>query len=200
MEWESIKANFTKRGFFAYLCKDAEDVKRTLLEEVLSEPIEVAGFGNSQTCRDLGLIPWVRERAREVHLHDPQHYSAEEDHRAQQADVYFASANAVSKEGHIVNIDGTGNRVSATCYGPDHVIFIVGENKIADTLEHAVEKAKDAAVKIARRYNRKTPCVVTGKCEDCLSPECVCGVMTIHRRALKGNRISVLFVRQELGL
>lgn len=200
MDWESIKVNFTRRGFSAYLCRDEEDVKRTLLEKVLPETIESAGFGNSQTCRDLGLIPWIRERAREVHLHDPQHYSAEEDHRAQQAGVYFASANAVSKEGHIVNIDGTGNRVSATCYGPAHVIFIVGENKIADTLELAVEKAKEAAVKIARRYNRKTPCVITGKCEDCQSPDCVCGVMAIHRRALKGNRISVLFVQQELGL
>ena len=165
----------------------------------MPKEINVAGFGNSQTCRDLHLIPFVSERAWESYVHDPLRYSHADDRKAQWADVYLTSANAVSMQGHIVNIDGTGNRVSATCFGPEQVIYVIGQNKIAGDLEGAIARAKEAAVINVKRYNKKTPCAVTGKCEDCLSPECLCGVMTIHRKALIGNRISILFVRQDLG-
>ena len=200
MDWTRLKDNFSKRGYQVYVCENEEDVKKTLRDKVLPEDIDVAGFGNSQTCRDLNLIAFMRERAKEVYVHDPKNYSSETTHRTEDAEVYFASVNAISEDGHIVNIDGTGNRVAAMCYGPAHVILIVGRNKIVDTLEHAVERAKHAAVEVAVRGGKKTPCTVTGKCEECLAPDCVCSVMTIHRKVPKRSRISILFVQQDVGL
>lgn len=116
------------------------------------------------------------------------------------ADIFLSSANAVSLDGQIVNIDGTGNRVAATCFGPRHVIFVVGMNKITETLEGAMARAKEAAVKLAIHYRRKTPCVKTGICTDCLSAECICSVMAIHRKNPLGNKVSVFLVAENLGL
>ena len=50
--------------------------------------------------------------------------------KALTADFYLTSANAVSLDGHIINIDGNGNRTAATCFGPKHVIYLIGKNKI----------------------------------------------------------------------
>lgn len=200
MNWDILVKNFQKRGFKTYLCTDETDVKNTIKKHILSADVDSVGFGNSQTCRDLNIIPFISGEVKDIYIHDPQNYSAETDRKALLSDLFFTSANAVSMDGYIVNIDGTGNRVSATCYGPKHVVYIIGQNKIAEDLDKAIERAKQAAVKNAKRLNRKTPCAVTGKCADCLSSECICGVMSIHRKSLIGNKISILFVKQSLGL
>ncbi len=125
----------------------------------------------------------------------------ENDLKALHSDIYFTSANAVSYDGYIINIDGTGNRTSATCFGPKCVVYIIAKNKIAGTLEEAIDRAKNtAAVSLAKKYGRKTPCVTTNKCEDCLSPDCICNVMTIHRRQLYGNKIKIILVNEDMGI
>lgn len=116
------------------------------------------------------------------------------------ADYYLTSANAISLDGNIVNIDGTGNRTAATCFGPKNLIYVIGKNKIANTLEDAMNRAKCSAVELAKRYNRKTPCVVTGKCENCVSPECICAVTTIHRKKPYGINITVILINEDLGI
>lgn len=160
----------------------------------------IVGFGNSQTVRSCGILELAESTVEKTYQHDPRCFSADNDRNALLSDIYFTSANALSEDGHIINIDGTGNRTGATCFGPRRIIFIVGRNKIMPTLEAALIRSKRAAVHLAAFYKRDTPCVRTGDCNDCLSPESVCCVTTIHRKALAGNLITVILVNDDLGI
>ena len=123
-----------------------------------------------------------------------------EERKALTADFYLTSANAVSLDGNIVNIDRTGNRVGATCFGPQRVIYLIGKNKITDNLDSALETAKETAIKLSRHYGFNTPCAKTGRCTDCTSPESICSITTIHRRKPRGMMVSVFLIDEELGL
>lgn len=189
-----------RRGYKARNCKDAEEVVAVIKNEILVDKSFTAGMGNSVTLRALGLPQILTEHAGKAYIRDPAAVTTEDDRKALTADVYFTSANALCLDGRIVNIDNTGNRVAATCFGPKQVVYVIGRNKVVPTLDAAFERAKQAAVKIATHHKRKTPCVKTGKCGDCLSPECVCRVMAIHRKAMFGSSIHVLLVDEDLGL
>ena len=56
---------------------------------------------------------------------------------AYDADVFLSSANAITDDGIMVNIDGNSNRVSCIAQGPKKVIFIVGINKVCSDLDAA---------------------------------------------------------------
>ncbi|MBT7912632.1 lactate utilization protein [Candidatus Bathyarchaeota archaeon] len=157
------------------------------------------GVGSSMTLECLGLLESLKSNAKEVFFHLPGG-AGEEERKALTADFYLTSANAISMDGHIVNIDGTGNRVAATCFGPKQVIYVVGKNKITETLDGAMVRAKNTAVKLAKHFGRRTPCIKTGECEDCLSAECICSITTIHRKKPYGINISVFLIDEELGL
>jgi len=160
----------------------------------------IIGMGNSLTLEALGIKEIWDKEVPSIYQHAAGS-SEYETKKALLADIYLTSANAISYDGQIVNIDGTGNRIAATCYGPKQVIYVIGKNKITESLEEAIKRARNtAAVKNAKRYYRKTPCVTTGKCEDCLSPECICGVIAIHRKKPHGLKITVILVNEELGL
>ncbi|MBL8025979.1 MAG: lactate utilization protein [Fibrobacteres bacterium] len=160
---------------------------------------KTVGFGNSMTINSLNLVALLKPEVKQLFIHLPGK-AGKEERDALTADLFLTSANAVSIDGHIVNIDGTGNRVAATCFGPGRVIYLIGKNKITENLPAALVRAKETAVNLAKHYNRKTPCVKTGKCEECQSPGCVCAVTTIHRRKPNGLNISVFLINEELGL
>jgi L-lactate utilization protein LutB len=194
-----LRENLRKRGFHAVVCDDLQETARFIIETFPVNDHMIIGMGNSLTLEALGIKRIWEEQALTVYQHKPDS-SEDETKKALLADIYLSSANAISSDGQIVNIDGTGNRTAATCYGPKQLIYVIGKNKIAASLEKAVERARNiAAVQNAKRYNRKTPCTLTGKCEDCLSPECICGVMTIHRRRPNGLKITVILVNEEAG-
>ena len=67
--------------------------------------------------------------------------SGDSERNALTAYIYLTSANAISIDGHILNIDETENRIAATCFGPKRVIYIIGKNKIAGTLDDAMRRA-----------------------------------------------------------
>jgi hypothetical protein len=116
------------------------------------------------------------------------------------ADYMLASANALTLDGKIVNLDGLGNRVAAMCYGPRKVILVVGMNKVAPDLESAMARVKHYAAPInAIRLNRDTPCVATGVCQDCKSPQRICNMWSIIEGHLLENRIHVKLVGEDLG-
>lgn len=110
------------------------------------------------------------------------------------------STNAITYEGELVNIDGNGNRVACLIHGPRHVIIIAGMNKVATTLEGAFERARTMACPPnAVRLDKKTPCAATGKCGDCLSPDCFCNQIVVTRRSGHTGRIKVFLVAEDLG-
>ena len=117
------------------------------------------------------------------------------------SDWYLMSANAISAEGVLVNIDGTGNRVSMTLFGPEKLYFVVGVNKIAEDLPAAMERARNvAAPKNAVRIGGKTLCAVKGdKCYRCESPDNICHATVILERPVNGMKAEVVLIDEELG-
>ena len=116
------------------------------------------------------------------------------------SDYFLMSTNAVTLDGELINIDGRGNRVAFLCYGPQNVMILTGMNKVVTDIESGLKRTRNiAAPPNAIRLNRKTPCAITGKCEDCYSPECMCGQFVVTRFSLIPNRIKVILVGEELG-
>ena len=119
---------------------------------------------------------------------------------AYDADYFLASANAMTEDGIIVNIDGNANRVSAIAQGPRHVLFIVGMNKICDDVDGALKRARNVAAPInAQRFGLNTPCTKTGSCMDCKTPDTICCQFLITRYSKHPGRIHVILVDEHLG-
>lgn len=119
---------------------------------------------------------------------------------AYDADFFLASANAMTEDGVIVNIDGNANRVSAIAQGPRHVLFIVGMNKICDDVDGALKRARNVAAPInAQRFGLNTPCTKTGSCMDCKTPDTICCQFLITRYSKHPGRIHVILVNDYLG-
>lgn len=123
-------------------------------------------------------------------------------------DVFFMSANAITQEGELYNVDGNANRVSAMTHGPKRVIVIAGENKIVPDLAAAVRRVKSVAAPAnGKRLGTGTPCAVNGVCcalegkmtDGCKNQSRMCvHYVTSAFQRIKG-RITVIFVRQQLG-
>lgn len=119
---------------------------------------------------------------------------------AYDADYFLSSANAITEDGILVNIDGNSNRVSAIAQGPKHVLFLIGMNKVCRDLDAAIDRARHVAAPInAQRFDLKTPCRETGVCHDCKSPDTICCQMLITRFSRHPGRIRVLLVNDTLG-
>ena len=120
--------------------------------------------------------------------------------KAYDADVFLASANGMSEDGVIVNVDGNANRVSAIAQGPKKVLFIVGMNKVCPDVDSAMKRARGiAAPTNAQRFGLNTPCSKTGSCADCMSPDTICCQILITRYSKHPGRIHVILVNDELG-
>ena len=110
------------------------------------------------------------------------------------------STNALTLDGELVNIDGNGNRVACLIHGPSNIMIIAGMNKIVPSVNTAVDRVRNmASPPNAKRLNRQTPCNFTGRCGDCLSPDCMCNQIVITRRSGRPGRIKVFLVAEELG-
>ena len=119
---------------------------------------------------------------------------------AYDADVFLASANAITEDGVIVNVDGNSNRVSAIAQGPRKVVFVVGMNKVCSDVDAAMKRARNVAATMnAQRFGLSTPCSKTGACADCKSPDTICCQILITRFSRHAGRIHVVLVNDALG-
>ena len=119
---------------------------------------------------------------------------------AYDADFFLSSANAMTEDGELVNIDGNANRVSAIAQGPKKVLFIVGMNKVCSDLDGAMKRARNVAAPInAQRFGLSTPCAKTGACMNCKSPDTICCQFLITRFSRHAGRIHVILVNDSLG-
>ena len=187
------------RNMTGYYAATAEEAKEKALK--LIGKGSTVNMGGCQSVRDIGLFD-VLSNSDEYNFIDRDKY---EDRRvpilmAYDADVFLASANAITDDGIMVNIDGNGNRVSAIAQGPRKVIFIIGMNKVCPDVDSALKRARNTASPInAQRYNLPTPCTKTGKCLDCKMPETICCQFLITRYSKHPGRIHVILVGEELG-
>lgn len=196
---DTIKA-LNKNNFKARFFEDSDTAVKTLLEEI--KETDSIGIGGSMTVTELGLPKTLIERGNEVFFHWLETTPESMDNariNASRADVYLASTNALTERGQLVNIDGVGNRVTSMIFGPKKVYIICGINKLAENLDKAMERIKENTYKNARRLNLKTPCAVTGKCNDCDSPQRMCNVTTILEKKPSKIDIEIIIINQSLG-
>ena len=193
---EQLARHARQRGFTVHIFSTGAQAADAVCDICRDHTV---GLGSSMTLETLGIASRLTSYAKRVLVHRPGR-AGEAERLALTADLFLTSANAMSLDGQIVNIDGTGNRVAATCFGPQRVIYCIGRNKLTPTLPEAMVRAKTTAVKLAAHFHRKTPCVVTGQCEECLSPECVCAITTIHRKKPYGTDISIFLINEAYGL
>ncbi|MBQ9839167.1 MAG: lactate utilization protein [Oscillospiraceae bacterium] len=197
---ERLVKNLRTRHFDACYCATAEQALEAALA-LIPEGSSVA-WGGALSAQQIGLMDAVRE-GNYIAL-DRDRCPPEERNammaRAFSADVFLTGANAISLDGQMVNIDGLGNRVAAIIYGPKKVIVIAGMNKVCDTLEDAVRRARTVAAPMnEQRFLADTPCAKTGICGDCKSESCICNHMVITRHCRPVNRIHFILVGEELG-
>ena len=198
---QTIIKNLQRRHIKGFYCPTAEEAIR-IVSELIPDGSSVS-WGGSMTIRDMGLTKSLHERSNLVVLdRDGLEDRADiEDiyRKAFSCDYYLSSANAISEDGVIVNIDGNGNRVAAITWGPKNVIFVIGLNKVAQTVEAALSRARGTASPInAARFDIKTPCQTDGVCHNCNSPESICNYVHFLRNSPKGRHIVVL-VGEALG-
>ncbi len=196
---KALKANFFDAAFFA----DRKD----LIEHILgyAKPKMRIGFGGSTTVRALDIVERLSEKDVLLFDHWKEGLSREEiaEVRNQQltSDIFFTGANAITEKGEIVNMDGIGNRVNATTFGPGKVIIIAGYNKIVPDIASAIDRIKrHAAPMNAKRLNLPLPCVETGYCNDCKSELRICRILSILQKKPSLTDISVLLLHEEIGL
>ncbi len=175
MDFEKLEKSFVRKGYTVSRFPTGEAAARHIAAQLSGHTI---GIGGSMSVGETGLYDLLKENNRVYwHLLDKTDAVML---AACEAEVYITSANAVSEDGCIVNIDGRGNRLAGTLMKKDKVIFLVGANKIAPTLDAAIERARSvAAPKNSARLGCKTPCAVTGRCHDCASPERICSALLV---------------------
>jgi L-lactate utilization protein LutB len=206
IRYERLGAKMVKamerRHFEAYYCATATEAKEKV-NELIADGSSVT-WGGTMTVRDMGIPEMLKERGTldvwDRDLVDTPEEKQEMYLRAFQADYYLSSANAISENGVIVNIDGNGNRVAAITWGPKHVIFVIGMNKVAQDQDAALKRARSTASPTnAARFDIQTPCQLDGQCHDCNSPQSICNYIHFLRNSSKPGRIIVILVGENLG-
>lgn len=157
--------------------------------------------GGSATLAQIGALDLFRSGKYDyADRYAPNADMALEARRAFNADVYFLSANAITENGELYNVDGTGNRVAALTFGPKSIVVVAGVNKIVPDMAAAVERVENIAAPLnAQRLNKKTPCAATGKCHHCSSPDRICCVYHTAAQQREPGRIKVIIVNENLG-
>ncbi|MDR0447281.1 MAG: lactate utilization protein [Treponema sp.] len=164
----------------------------------------VISWGGSMTAAAMDLYNEAAKRDYKLINRDTAKTQDEKMEMMRQAllcDTYLMGANAISEDGQLVNIDAYGNRAAALCFGPRQVIVIAGMNKVRKTLDIAIARARTIAapLNIQRFAANKTPCNISGACEDCKSPDSICSHMVITRLCKPAGRIKVILVGKDLG-
>lgn len=194
--------NLSRRHINAFYCPTAAEAVKQVNE--LIDDGSAVTWGGSETIRGIGLPDALRRRGtlevldRDL-VTDPA--ARQEMYlRTFTVDVFLTSANAISQDGVIVNIDGNGNRVAAITWGPKRVIHVIGLNKVAPTVEAALARARSTAAPVnAQRFELDTPCRRDGVCHNCTSPESICSYVHFLRLSRNPLRHTVVLVGQDLG-
>jgi len=196
---ENASNNLRKNGFNSSFFENRQKALDYILN-LIGENKKVA-FGGSITAEEMRLKENLNKN--EIITHTPQ-MDLEERRKvwlkAMDSDFYIASPQAITLDGKLIFIDGTGNRCAAITWGPRHLLIIAGVNKIVKDSEEGFYRMRNiSAISNNIRLNKKNPCVKTGKCEDCSSPERICNIVTILWKKPKIANCTVILINEELG-
>ncbi|MCC2190341.1 lactate utilization protein [Fusicatenibacter faecihominis] len=194
---KTVIKGLKSRNMSGYYAADKEEALKLALE-LIPEGSTIS-MGGCASAQEVGLIKALKEG--NYNYIDRAKLSPRESlMAAYDSDIFLSSANAITSDGIMVNIDGNSNRVSCIAQGPRKVVFIVGMNKVCPDLDDAMKRARNVAAPAnAQRFDVKTPCKETGKCFDCKSPDTICCQFLITRYFRHEGRIHVILVNDNLG-
>jgi len=203
---DELKVQLEKNNFEVHLAATAKEAGELVVNRLVPESgAKTVAFGGSMTTQAAGLQDGLAALDQiEVIRSDAPNLTFEEKVELRRqgllADLYISGTNAVTEEGHLVNLDMIGNRVAAITFGPKQVIILVGRNKIVPDLNAAMYRIKEYAAPVnTMRLDSKTPCVKTSHCEDCKSPGRICNSWTITEKSFPKGRTKVVLINEELG-
>jgi hypothetical protein len=201
-QFEQVLKNLEKRGFGAHCFETKEEAATWLAQQVPAG--EDVAFGGSVTLAQIDLAAHLQQHGVQVIDYRNPDYSETELYEKQRSvfsvHSYFSSANALTEQGIILNVDGTGNRLAATLYGPKNVFFVLGRNKLAANMDAAVKRVEDIAAPLnCQRLNYHTPCYEKGQCQHCGANTSICRAWLALQYAPKGAMYHVVLINEDLG-
>ena len=197
----TIKA-LEKNGFKASFEADAKSATKMILSTIPDG--STVGIGGSLTLHQIGFLQEIKKH--NVHVVNPKAPGKEEipfelSRQLFSCDYFISGTNAVTEEGHLYNVDATGNRVGPMIFGPRNTIIVCGVNKIVKDMVAARNRVWNRAAPMnAKRKGRKTPCAETGLCSDCNTPQRICNISVELVKKQRKSDIHVIFVGDTLGL
>ena len=195
---QKVIKGLNSRNMSGYYAESKEAALKQALE-LIPEGSSVT-MGGAMSAHEIGLVAALKQAPYNFIDRDAYTDKRAAMLAAYDADVFLSSANAMTDDGILVNIDGNSNRVSAIAQGPKKVVFLVGMNKVCSDLDSAMKRARNVAAPInAQRFGLETPCAKTGKCMDCKSPDTICCQFLITRFSRHEGRIHVILVNDNLG-
>jgi len=206
LKLEALKDVLEKNNFDVYLTHSADGAKTLVLDTLVPELApQTVSWGGSLTHIQTGIYAELKERE-DITVLDTydKNLSPEQSYELRRqsllVDLFITGTNAVTEKGRLVNLDMIGNRVAAITFGPKHVILLVGRNKLVADVDEAIERIKTYAAPVnVMRLDKKTPCLKTGVCQNCKSPERICNAWTISEKAFPKGRIKVILINEDLG-
>lgn len=192
-----------KRGFEASYCPTSKDAYHKIISYFSSG--SSIGWGGSTTLVQMGIMDYLKGNNHDYVIYDRDLATTPEEKsevfsKIVTADYFLMSSNAITLDGELVNIDGSGNRVACLCYGPKNVIVAASLNKVVKGVPAANDRARNVAAPLnTARLNRDTPCHKLGSCANCLTDDCICCQTVITRKSLVPNRIKVILIGEPMG-
>ena len=199
---KTVSENLKKRQMVPFIAEDRKEAKKILFS--LIQEGNLVAWGGSETISELGIIDEIKENKSLKYIDRLDGKTPDEFNtlclESLQSDVFLMSSNALTRSGEFVNVDGKGNRVQGLIMGPKSVVIVLGINKIVNDLESAYSRIRNVAASMnAIRLDKKTPCKTTGKCFECLVPECMCANIVLTRFSYVKDRIKVILVKESIG-
>ena len=195
---QKVIKELKNRNIQGFFYETKEEAKNKVLEIIPENSL--VSWGGSVTLNEIGLIDSLKKGS--YNLLDPNAATGgiEKDkiaHQALNSDYFLMSANAISVNGELVNIDGIGNRVSALIYGPKNVIVIAGINKVEQNLDLAIIRAKTrVASHVVLSYSKSE----VSSFEELLNrAQISCSHLVVTTGSVFKDRIKVILVGEYLG-
>jgi L-lactate utilization protein LutB len=206
LKLESVKENLENNNFEVFIAQDAKDAKKIAINDIIPGlDIKSVSWGGSMSFVATGLFHELKDNPDIDVLNTFDTRLSKEEmmdlrRRSLMTDLFITGTNAVTEAGHLVNLDMVGNRVAAIIWGPKNVLLLIGRNKITADLEDAMIRIKNYAAPVnTMNLDKKTPCVKTGICHDCSSPDRICNYWTITEKSFVKNRIKIILINEDLG-
>ncbi len=200
-ELEEIGLNFEERNIEVEYFHSRNELINSVKNEISN--YKTIGIGNSQTLKSLKISEIAIEMGKTVFDKTMANTTEEIKQLKKNAlisDCYITSCNAFSRDGRIVNVDHSGNRVAAMTYGPERVLIIVGMNKLENTEKNAIKRALTVATPLnANRAKIDSPCSRNESCEGCNQSNRVCNYISIIRGQHYPGRMKLLIIKENLG-